>query len=405
MKRKLFFLCFLFSSITILGACSKDETFSSQTTQETTTESVSESTTISEITSESEELTIEEISKETTTEEKVDKYADNEAYQVLMDFIKILQDEDFDRIDEVVNLYNNSVISKEQLDYILRTSEWGDIIGVHNEYNLISFNQNDELRKVLTFKIDGVQYELTAVKDFTGLWKVSISDYIVSNFQFITPGEIDVYWGETKLSRSKYSEPYEKNPMLDLYTVTCAPQDIELKFSSKGFGDFSKKILPKPSNEPYEMSRAFEEAQVNDVLMGIQSLWNNMFKDFLSGMNEEDFTNKYFSTKLDKDAKHKVFEQLKEYISDRKYTSITIPEIKKWEDNFFGISKTDVATANFSYKIKLDYEVVKKNKKGKEEVKQESITTDELFSNLRVEKAGNGYIIYEVTDEELFINK
>ena len=153
------------------------------------------------------------------------------------------------------------------------------------------------------------------------------------------------------------------------------------------------------------MSRAFDETKINDVLNGIQSLWNNMFKDFLAGMNEEDFCSKYFSETLDKDSKHKVFEQLKEYISDRKYTAINMCEIKKWEDNFFGISKANVATANFSYKIKLDYEVVKKNEEGKEEVKQKSITTDELFSNLRVEKAGNGYIIYEITDEELFINK
>ena len=335
----------------------------------------------------------------------VDKYADNEAYQVLMDFIKILQDEDFDRIDEVINLYNNSVLSKEQIEYILRTSEWGDIVGLHYDYNLISFNQNDEQRKILTFKINGVQYELIAIKDYQGLWKVSISDYIVSNFQFLAPGGIEVYWGDNKLNRSKYSNPYEKNPMLDLYTVTCAPQDITLKFTSKTFGDFSREILPKPSNEPYEMSRAFDETKINDVLNGIQSLWNNMFKDFLAGMNEEDFCSKYFSETLDKDSKHKVFEQLKEYISDRKYTAINMCEIKKWEDNFFGISKANVATANFSYKIKLDYEVVKKNEEGKEEVKQKSITTDELFSNLRVEKAGNGYIIYEITDEELFINK
>lgn len=399
MKRKLIFLCFLITSITCLGACSNEE----KPSQETTTESLQTSETVS--TTESEELTIEELSKESSEEEVVDKYADNEAYQVLMDFIKILQDEDFDRIDEVINLYNNSVLSKEQIEYILRTSEWGDIVGLHYDYNLISFNQNDEQRKILTFKINGVQYELIAIKDYQGLWKVSISDYIVSNFQFLAPGGIEVYWGDNKLNRSKYSNPYEKNPMLDLYTVTCAPQDITLKFTSKTFGDFSREILPKPSNEPYEMSRAFDETKINDVLNGIQSLWNNMFKDFLAGMNEEDFCSKYFSETLDKDSKHKVFEQLKEYISDRKYTAINMCEIKKWEDNFFGISKANVATANFSYKIKLDYEVVKKNEEGKEEVKQKSITTDELFSNLRVEKAGNGYIIYEITDEELFINK
>lgn len=403
MKRKLIFLCFLITSITCLGACSNEE----KPSQETTTESLQTSETVSttEISTESEELTIEELSKESSEEEVVDKYADNEAYQVLMDFIKILQDEDFDRIDEVINLYNNSVLSKEQIEYILRTSEWGDIVGLHYDYNLISFNQNDEQRKILTFKINGVQYELIAIKDYQGLWKVSISDYIVSNFQFLAPGSIEVYWGDNKLNRSKYSNPYEKNPMLDLYTVTCAPQDITLKFTSKTFGDFSREILPKPSNEPYEMSRAFDETKINDVLNGIQSLWNNMFKDFLAGMNEEDFCSKYFSETLDKDSKHKVFEQLKEYISDRKYTAINMCEIKKWEDNFFGISKANVATANFSYKIKLDYEVVKKNEEGKEEVKQKSITTDELFSNLRVEKAGNGYIIYEITDEELFINK
>lgn len=403
MKRKLIFLCFLITSITCLGACSNEE----KPSQETTTESLQTSETVSttEISTESEELTIEELSKESSEEEVVDKYADNEAYQVLMDFIKILQDEDFDRIDEVINLYNNSVLSKEQIEYILRTSEWGDIVGLHYDYNLISFNQNDEQRKILTFKINGVQYELIAIKDYQGLWKVSISDYIVSNFQFLAPGGIEVYWGDNKLNRSKYSNPYEKNPMLDLYTVTCAPQDITLKFTSKTFGDFSREILPKPSNEPYEMSRAFDETKINDVLNGIQSLWNNMFKDFLAGMNEEDFCSKYFSETLDKDSKHKVFEQLKEYISDRKYTAINMCEIKKWEDNFFGISKANVATANFSYKIKLDYEVVKKNEEGKEEVKQKSITTDELFSNLRVEKAGNGYIIYEITDEELFINK
>lgn len=403
MKRKLIFLCFLITSITCLGACSNEE----KPSQETTTESLQTSETVSttEISTESEELTIEELSKESSEEEVVDKYADNEAYQVLMDFIKILQDEDFDRIDEVINLYNNSVLSKEQIEYILRTSEWGDIVGLHYDYNLISFNQNDEQRKILTFKINGVQYELIAIKDYQGLWKVSISDYIVSNFQFLAPGGIEVYWGDNKLNRSKYSNPYEKNPMLDLYTVTCAPQDITLKFTSKAFGDFSREILPKPSNEPYEMSRAFDETKINDVLNGIQSLWNNMFKDFLAGMNEEDFCSKYFSETLDKDSKHKVFEQLKEYISDRKYTAINMCEIKKWEDNFFGISKANVATANFSYKIKLDYEVVKKNEEGKEEVKQKSITTDELFSNLRVEKAGNGYIIYEITDEELFINK
>lgn len=399
MKRKLIFLCFLITSITCLGACSNEE----KPSQETTTESLQTSETVS--TTESEELTIEELSKESSEEEVVDKYADNEAYQVLMDFIKILQDEDFDRIDEVINLYNNSVLSKEQIEYILRTSEWGDIVGLHYDYNLISFNQNDEQRKILTFKINGVQYELIAIKDYQGLWKVSISDYIVSNFQFLAPGGIEVYWGDNKLNRSKYSNPYEKNPMLDLYTITCAPQDITLKFTSKTFGDFSREILPKPSNEPYEMSRAFDETKINDVLNGIQSLWNNMFKDFLAGMNEEDFCSKYFSETLDKDSKHKVFEQLKEYISDRKYTAINMCEIKKWEDNFFGISKANVATANFSYKIKLDYEVVKKNEEGKEEVKQKSITTDELFSNLRVEKAGNGYIIYEITDEELFINK
>lgn len=403
MKRKLIFLCFLITSITCLGACSNEE----KPSQETTTESLQTSETVSttEISTESEELTVEELSKESSEEEVVDKYADNEAYQVLMDFIKILQDEDFDRIDEVINLYNNSVLSKEQIEYILRTSEWGDIVGLHYDYNLISFNQNDEQRKILTFKINGVQYELIAIKDYQGLWKVSISDYIVSNFQFLAPGGIEVYWGDNKLNRSKYSNPYEKNPMLDLYTVTCAPQDITLKFTSKTFGDFSREILPKPSNEPYEMSRAFDETKINDVLNGIQSLWNNMFKDFLAGMNEEDFCSKYFSETLDKDSKHKVFEQLKEYISDRKYTAINMCEIKKWEDNFFGISKANVATANFSYKIKLDYEVVKKNEEGKEEVKQKSITTDELFSNLRVEKAGNGYIIYEITDEELFINK
>lgn len=403
MKRKLIFLCFLITSITCLGACSNEE----KPSQETTTESLQTSETVSttEISTESEELTIEELSKESSEEEVVDKYADNEAYQVLMDFIKILQDEDFDRIDEVINLYNNSVLSKEQIEYILRTSEWGDIVGLHYDYNLISFNQNDEQRKILTFKINGVQYELIAIKDYQGLWKVSISDYIVSNFQFLAPGGIEVYWGDNKLNRSKYSNPYEKNPMLDLYTITCAPQDITLKFTSKTFGDFSREILPKPSNEPYEMSRAFDETKINDVLNGIQSLWNNMFKDFLAGMNEEDFCSKYFSETLDKDSKHKVFEQLKEYISDRKYTAINMCEIKKWEDNFFGISKANVATANFSYKIKLDYEVVKKNEEGKEEVKQKSITTDELFSNLRVEKAGNGYIIYEITDEELFINK
>lgn len=403
MKRKLIFLCFLITSITCLGACSNEE----KPSQETTTESLQTSETVSttEISTESEELTIEELSKESSEEEVVDKYADNEAYQVLMDFIKILQDEDFDRIDEVINLYNNSVLSKEQIEYILRTSEWGDIVGLHYDYNLISFNQNDEQRKILTFKINGVQYELIAIKDYQGLWKVSISDYIVSNFQFLAPGGIEVYWGDNKLNRSKYSNPYEKNPMLDLYTVTCAPQNITLKFTSKTFGDFSREILPKPSNEPYEMSRAFDETKINDVLNGIQSLWNNMFKDFLAGMNEEDFCSKYFSETLDKDSKHKVFEQLKEYISDRKYTAINMCEIKKWEDNFFGISKANVATANFSYKIKLDYEVVKKNEEGKEEVKQKSITTDELFSNLRVEKAGNGYIIYEITDEELFINK
>lgn len=403
MKRKLIFLCFLITSITCLGACSNEE----KPSQETTTESLQTSETVSttEISTESEELTIEELSKESSEEEVVDKYADNEAYQVLMDFIKILQDEDFDRIDEVINLYNNSVLSKEQIEYILRTSEWGDIVGLHYDYNLISFNQNDEQRKILTFKINGVQYELIAIKDYQGLWKVSISDYIVSNFQFLAPGGIEVYWGDNKLNRSKYSNPYEKNPMLDLYTVTCAPQDITLKFTSKTFGDFSREILPKPSNEPYEMSRAFDETKINDVLNGIQSLWNNMFKDFLAGMNEEDFCSKYFSETLDKDSKHKVFEQLKEYISDRKYTAINMCEIKKWEDNFFGISKANVATANFSYKIKLDYEVIKKNEEGKEEVKQKSITTDELFSNLRVEKAGNGYIIYEITDEELFINK
>ena len=90
-------------------------------------------------------------------------------------------------------------------------------------------------------------------------------------------------------------------------------------------------------------------------------------------------------------------------------------DIKQWEGYFFGISMNRVATANFSYKLKMlvqpaPVEVEEKQPDGtviKKLVEQEpkEIISDEIFSNIRVEKAAHGYIIFELTDPDLFNDK
>ena len=266
MKRKLLF-AFMLSLIGIssLTGCKNEETppVEDTSTDTTTTDETSETNTSSE------DFTISEVeSSETESNSNAntgDKYKDNEAYQVALKFIKLLNENRLKEAKDIVALYDNSVIADDHLIEILRTSEWGDLINTEGQFYHISFDQRYENRKYLTFKMNSSQYDIPLVIDHDGTWKVSLVDYIVENFQFVAPWEVDVYWDGKKLERQRYSTVVNTgNTMLDLYTVTCTPTKIDFRFVSDSYGEFIREITPRYLNEPYELDRNFDQRQIDE---------------------------------------------------------------------------------------------------------------------------------------------
>lgn len=417
MKRKLLF-AFMLSLIGIssLTGCKNEETppVEDTSTDTTTTDETSETNTNSE------DFTISEVeSSETESNSNAntgDKYKDNEAYQVALKFIKLLNENRLKEAKDIVALYDNSVIADDHLIEILRTSEWGDLINTEGQFYHISFDQRYENRKYLTFKMNSSQYDIPLVIDHDGTWKVSLVDYIVENFQFVAPWEVDVYWDGKKLERQRYSTVINTgNTMLDLYTVTCTPTKIDFRFVSDSYGEFIREITPRYLNEPYELDRNFDQRQIDEVLTGIQNMWNEMFTDYTNNMPVDEWCYKHFAYITTPEQEKAVYDQIKDYLGEGKYLKIEMIDIKQWEGYFFGISMNRVATANFSYKLKMlvqpaPVEVEEKQPDGtviKKLVEQEpkEIISDEIFSNIRVEKAAHGYIIFELTDPDLFNDK
>lgn len=370
--------CFLFT------ACNKNNTEKQNEEQSTEIES----------TENSEELTIPEISTE-STEESSKNHEDDPAYQSAIKFINYLQSNDFDNILDNIALFDNSVITDDNLIEILKKSEWNEIIGTDYRYSFIAIDQRYEDRKTIMFKMNQEQYSIPLVVDYDGKWKISLSDYIVENFQFVVPWEVKVFWNGEELDRTKYSTAINTgNTVLDLYTVTCTPTKTNFKFTSDSYGDFIREITPKPLNEPYELVRNFTEEQRNEVLQGVQKMWNEMFIDYQNGMPEKEWCYKHFAYITTDEEEQAVYNQIKKYLEDNNYIKIEMIDIQQWDNYFSGISMNRVATVNFSYKLKMTM----KNDSGQTVEK----ISDIMYSNIRVEKAAHGYIIFELTDKDLF---
>lgn len=420
-------LIFGLSLLLVLTGCKQDNPPTPPAPTETTAPTSSEaqteeSTSETEISSSETEMTIEDTSPtisetETTQSNPIDnKYKDNEAYQNIRKFIEYMQDKNFKAMSEVLNLYNNSVITPDELEIALRESKWKELLGTRGEFNLISFDQRKENEKTLTFKINSKQYDITAVMSNDGHWKVSIADLIVENYQFLVPGDVTVAWGEQELDRAKFAKRYSQNNLLDLYTVTCVPQEITISYTSSAFGDYSETLTPSKQEKAHEMNRDLSEDREQEVLNTIKDLWNNMVHDCMDGISLEGFSTKYFDTNVAKETVKQVYDEIIEYIGEDKYITIDMIEIEKWEGEFFAVSMDRVVTANFTYQTKMRIYLPPKyekrwNKNGTYyyvEIEQEPQykVSDKINSHIRIKQIDDGsFIIYEMTDINLFVDQ
>lgn len=376
--KKIMLIGFLLILTVSITGCKEEEIETTETTE------------IQEVTTE-EELTISEI--EETTEESQEEKEEDDGYETAERFLLCLKDQDFDKIFDTIALFDNSVVSKEDLTEILKNSKWKEIIGSNKELSLMASDTNYEDRRLYVFKIGDEQYEVQVAKDYDGKWRVSLSGYLVNNFQFVVPWEVKVYWDGEELDRDKYSKPINTgNTRLDLYTVTCTPTKTNFKFVSDSYGEFIRDITPRELEDPYELDRNFSEEQRNEVLIGVEEMCTTMFSDYQNGMSKEEWCYKHFGYITTDKEEESIYYQIEEYVKNNNNAKIEMIDITQWDDNFCGISMNRVATVNFSYKIKMTLP------DGTEKI------SDTMYSNIRVEKAKHGYIVFELTDKTLFTN-
>lgn len=349
-------------------------------------------------------------SKTAAAEEKKghEKHLGEPQYDVLYSFIDGLKNEDWEKAAQALKINDQTLISQKEAARLAELEEYGAIVGSDKEYNLIEFAQLTEERCRLTFKIGMEQYEAVSARDAkSGRWYVSLPSAVYISYGLVVPGQSQVYWDEILLDESlKQSSPDEGySQSADQYSFTCLKDTpVTVRAALDVFGSLEERIERKIASAVYELNRTFSQADMDQALYSVQGLINTMFEDISNGISQDDFYTKFFSINVSQTDADGVYQSVLKSLGTHKYSGIQMQDIRRWDDQFIGISRTDVMAVNFICSLQAEpWQLLQRQEDGSwKKPAGTPVVKQNIHSHISLQKTESGWRIYSLSDPSLF---
>lgn len=324
-----------------------------------------------------------------------EEYGNKESFKLAQSFAESLKNENYDSILNLLNLPENSVVSTDNLSYVLQRSDFSYLIG--SDITIDEFTDGTT-KATAKLKSGSDIANLTLELNSNNEWEPVIPNLYTEDVVVAAPGKCEITINGIILDEENFAETNtEKNDGSVNYILTIPNAEVSAHIKT-AFGEFDV-IMSSDENGNYSIIPELSGEALNNSLNSFQTMFNEMLTKSDQGITDPAEYQSYFSDKADYN-----------FVS----TSITNllnmkGDLNDWYNPFYtGINCQNIAQANSkSYIVSYDtadidftYSIIStKHLAGTERSNQE----DNMKGNVILQKIDDMYKIVSSSTAELFM--
>lgn len=292
----------------------------------------------------------------------------------------------------------NFVNIEDFYDYIQSKEDYSKlptlkITEIKEEYNSDNSGKYEVLLTNEEKRIYGLKLDLS--KNHKDEWKIMENGLYLTDWSISTPGGTDLYIEGTKVNK----------------TLITTEEDIKLTYVIPAIGQTVKKFkldnpieskeiefTPTTSNSGEKiMIELTDTTLINKAYTYIKDTWNNMYKDYIDGVDISVIAEKYFDSSVTKEQINNYyttgFNSITAGSSGYKNINFQMLEVVDNPNDSHYVVKEDVITINFGYKLSWQWSFTALGEENR-------IMT--RYSKVRLKLNGDSFKLYQIPDEDLF---
>lgn len=239
-------------------------------------------------------------SSQTSGETELEKkYGKKASFQQLMVLVKAMSQNDADTILEIQKLPQNSVVTADDVSYILARSELSPFMGA-DETEVVDFEETSGSASA-KIKNGSDAAIVNLVLNDDNEWVPVIEGLYVENMLLIAAGKADITFNGCKMDESQFAETdTTKKDGSVIYTLTVPNRPFKVVTISTVFGTLETEITPGTSDsDKYNARPELGTDSVLEAQNAFRDIMTSMLADAQAGMTNVSDYQKYFSDQAD----------------------------------------------------------------------------------------------------------